>query len=516
MFNNLTDSQTKICQKCADEIPLSETVCKTCGAQFEITNSGYCQNCHEIRETDTYGQCKICGTRVVDWHTVSKLKEIPTPLLESVPPKPAVTAADTATELMVLPIKGAGVVLRLSALSIDILLISLLIFGLMTMLLLAGNQFTGLGDRPEPQALWRLYSAVALPLIPATWFLYFIILEAAFGTTPGKASSSLRVIKKGGGRISLGQAIVRALFNPLDILIGAFLIGFTPLKQRLGDLLAGTLVVHKEKIHRAEFRPPALTLEFHDYRQVKFAEITQGIVYKFGMIRQLVLRGLSVDKKPLKLTIYGHFFRPEFDMLRLNLERRYNLKFPEKIILWRLFLIILLLVIGALAVFLALKLPTIQMPAESIPVVIATSTPRPSATPRPTATKIPPPTSTPLPLEVTFDTIGNYPTGRSVILVGRLALMSSTRCSARTCGLLLENPAKPSQDMTIFVTIGSEPNMMKPLPDSYTKSDIQVRLNDGTLAVVGHRIRVTGKVCSTTGNEPCITDIVKIELFQVK
>jgi uncharacterized RDD family membrane protein YckC len=507
---------TKICPMCAEELPLEAVTCQHCGAQFEITGSGYCQGCHEIRETDTYGQCKTCGTRVVDWHAISKLKETFVPPAEFASPAPASAATDTAAELMILPIKGEGVVLRLSALSIDILLISLLTFGLMTLLLLAGNQISGLGNRPEPQALLRLYSGVALPLIPAAWFLYFILLEAAFGATPGKTSVSLRVLKKGGGRINLGQAIIRAFFNPLDIVIGALFIHFTPLKQRLGDLLAGTLVVHKEKIHKVEFKPPALALEFHDHRQVKFAEITQGVVYKFGMVRQLVLRGFSVDKKPLNLTIYGHFFRPEFDMLRLNLEHRYNLKFPEKIILWRLVLIILLLATGAFAVFLALKLPTFQMPAKSIPVALVTSTPRPSATPRPTATKIPPPTSTPLPVEVTFDTIGNYPNGRPVILVGRLALMSSTRCSARNCGLLLENPVKPSQKMTIFVTIGSEPNMMKPLPDSYTKSDIQVRLDDGTLAVVGHRIRVTGKVCSTTGAESCITDIVKIELFQIK
>jgi uncharacterized RDD family membrane protein YckC len=514
MISNPIDSKTKLCPKCAEEMPLSETVCKTCGTQFEVTSTGYCQNCHEVRETDSYGQCKICGTSVVDWHTVSKLEDAPS--VESNQSGAGVSVADTATELMVLPIKGEGIALRYGSLIVDSVFIGLLIFMWMTILLLIDDQFPRLDNRFNPQSFFTLYGGTVLPLILATWFLYFIILEAVFGTTLGKASSSLCVIKKGGGRINLGQAIVRALVNPLDILIGAFLIGFTPLKQRLGDLLAGTLVVHKEKIHKAEFKPPALALEFHDYRQVKFAEITSGVVYKFGMIRQLVLRGFSTDKTPLKLKINGHFFRPEFDMLRLNLEHRYSLKFPEKIILWRLFLILFVLAIGVSIVILALKFSTLQMPTESVPVVLATSAPRSSATPRPTATKIPKPTATHLPVEVNFDTIGNYPNGQPIILVGRLALMSSTRCSAGACGLLLENPAKTSQDMTIFVTVGSGPNMMKPLPDSYSKSDIQVRLDDGTLAVIGYRIRVTGKVCSTTSNEPCITDIIKIELFQVK
>jgi hypothetical protein len=139
-----------------------------------------------------------------------------------------------------------------------------------------------------------------------------------------------------------------------------------------------------------------------------------------------------------------------------------------------------------------------------------------TATPRPTPTKMPTSIATPLPVEVTFDTIGNYQIGQQVILVGRIALMSSTTCSLQTCGLLLENPAKLSQKMTIFVTVGTNPNQMKPLPDPYTKSDIQVYLNDGSVAVVNYRIRITGRVCTTESNEPCISDIVKIELFQVK
>jgi hypothetical protein len=134
----------------------------------------------------------------------------------------------------------------------------------------------------------------------------------------------------------------------------------------------------------------------------------------------------------------------------------------------------------------------------------------------PTSVNIPASTASLSPVEVTFDTIGDYPTGQVVIFVGRIASISSTTCSLQTCSLLLENPAKPSQKMTIFVTVGSNPNQMKPLLDNYTKSDIQVYLNDGSVAVVNYRIRVTGKVCTTSSDEPCISDIDRIELFQVK
>ncbi len=155
---------------------------------------------------------------------------------------------------------------------------------------------------------------------------------------------------------------------------------------------------------------------------------------------------------------------------------------------------------------------TLSLPTATL---TATLTHTPTRTPNPTPTKTPTRTPTPMPVEINFDTIGNYPLGSQVIFVGRLSMMSGTTCN-HTCGLLLENPANPTQKINIFVTVGDQPSQMKPLPNSYTKSDIQVRLDDGTYAVVGFRIRVTGRICETTSGSPCISDIIKIELFQLK
>jgi hypothetical protein len=118
-------------------------------------------------------------------------------------------------------------------------------------------------------------------------------------------------------------------------------------------------------------------------------------------------------------------------------------------------------------------------------------------------------------MEVTFDTIGNYPTGQSVILAGQLVMFGSTHCDSE-CGMLLKNPLKSSQTITIFVKLGESrqntlPNQMRPLPDPYSKSDIQVRLDDGTYAGIGSRIIVTGRICETTAGTPCISGVIKIE-----
>jgi hypothetical protein len=55
---------------------------------------------------------------------------------------------------------------------------------------------------------------------------------------------------------------------------------------------------------------------------------------------------------------------------------------------------------------------------------------------------------------------------------------------------------------------------MKALPDNYQKWDIRVRLNDGTYAFIGQRITVTGRICSTTDGDQCISDIFQIDLAQ--
>ena len=157
-----------------------------------------------------------------------------------------------------------------------------------------------------------------------------------------------------------------------------------------------------------------------------------------------------------------------------------------------------------------------------ISALLATSTPRPTNTPSPLPTKTatrtprPSPTSTPLPVEVTFATIGDYPTGTRVSMTGVLVLFGKTSCRLE-CGLLLGEYANSTDAITIFVRVAQAgvepaPNQMKALPENYGKWDIQVRLDDGNYALIGQRIKVTGRITETTSGNPAISDIMKIEL----
>jgi uncharacterized RDD family membrane protein YckC len=96
----------------------------------------------------------------------------------------------------------------------------------------------------------------AVPLIVAfvAYFLYFFLTEGFLGATPGKFVFGLRVRQVSGGSCTLLQAGIRTLFRLIEvnpILLGALpaiiAVLATPRHQRLGDLLAGTVVVSQDK-----------------------------------------------------------------------------------------------------------------------------------------------------------------------------------------------------------------------------------------------------------------------------
>ena len=80
---------------------------------------------------------------------------------------------------------------------------------------------------------------------------YFALFEAYWhGQTPGKRAMKVRVIKDSGRQITLFEALARNLMRVIDYLPGFYLVGVITMlcnkrNQRLGDLVAGTIVVHE-------------------------------------------------------------------------------------------------------------------------------------------------------------------------------------------------------------------------------------------------------------------------------
>ena len=92
--------------------------------------------------------------------------------------------------------------------------------------------------------LWL--GAIAFITVFTIYTSYFVFFETLWqGQTPGKQLAKIRVIQDDGRLIGLQQATLRAILRSIDdtFFIGAFLIMLTNKEKRLGDLLAGTIVI---------------------------------------------------------------------------------------------------------------------------------------------------------------------------------------------------------------------------------------------------------------------------------
>lgn len=146
----------------------------------------------------------------------------------------------------------AGIGNRALALMIDYLLLSLLlsVVALLAAILRAGlvNLAVFLGGGAGDVDLWLL--AIAFLATAAIYGGYFVGFETGWqGQTPGKRFAKIRVIKDNGKPEGVFQAVLRALMRPVDdiFFIGGFCIVFSKQEKRVGDWLAGTLVVQSER-----------------------------------------------------------------------------------------------------------------------------------------------------------------------------------------------------------------------------------------------------------------------------
>ena len=96
-----------------------------------------------------------------------------------------------------------------------------------------------------------------LPLVLwiAGSFAYFVLMEWLFAGTLGKLLLGIRVTTAQGEICSFGRALLRNLVRPVDAfpylipyLLGFLVMGTSQGRQRLGDKLAGTMVVPKQEI----------------------------------------------------------------------------------------------------------------------------------------------------------------------------------------------------------------------------------------------------------------------------
>jgi uncharacterized RDD family membrane protein YckC len=93
-------------------------------------------------------------------------------------------------------------------------------------------------------------AALVIALALLGMFVYFVLLELAFGATLGKVVAGARVRTVEGRRIGFRAAIVRNAMRLIDsialYLVGTIAVLVTRRNQRLGDLAAHTVVVRRD------------------------------------------------------------------------------------------------------------------------------------------------------------------------------------------------------------------------------------------------------------------------------
>ncbi len=153
---------------------------------------------------------------------------------EGVPSGPPATALSLDNIPLDLPIAGVGS--RVLAAFIDqVLLTVILVIGGIAGAVAASS----LGLRTGWFAV-----TVVVGMFLAQWVVWAVVEIATKGRTPGKAALKLRVVTRYGGQPSTAAFAVRNLARIVDYLVGVPMMAIDPSARRIGDHLAGTLVVH--------------------------------------------------------------------------------------------------------------------------------------------------------------------------------------------------------------------------------------------------------------------------------
>lgn len=147
----------------------------------------------------------------------------------------------------------AGLGSRFGAAVIDLLIQGVLLLILVFTLTLAGSTLSG--------DLTVFLLGIGTLVVTVTILGYYIVFEALNGgRTPGKAAFGIRVASADGAPVSLGAVVLRTLMRLIDFLpsvyaAGAVAVLVTPRNQRLGDLVANTVVI-RDRVPT----PPTLSL----------------------------------------------------------------------------------------------------------------------------------------------------------------------------------------------------------------------------------------------------------------
>ena len=142
----------------------------------------------------------------------------------------------------------AGIGSRFLAIAVDMLIqfVSWFLLALMANFLLPDL------SKYWPSA-WNWTAAILMLVFFTLYWGYYALFETLWkGQTPGKRLAGIRVIKDTGRPVAAYEAVARNLLRVVDQIPGMYAVGIITMflnkkSKRIGDFVAGTVVVHERK-----------------------------------------------------------------------------------------------------------------------------------------------------------------------------------------------------------------------------------------------------------------------------
>ena len=164
-------------------------------------------------------------------------------------------------EQVIVSYEVAGVGSRAAAALIDYAICAASLVALFVLGSLATRPFRGAFGR-ELTAPWIIALLIAAQFA-LVWGYYVLFEGLRDGQTPGKRRMGLRVVQDGGYSVTFGVSTVRNIVRALDMQPGVFYVvgmvsaALSSRGKRLGDIVAGTIVIRERVAHRPRGSPAA-------------------------------------------------------------------------------------------------------------------------------------------------------------------------------------------------------------------------------------------------------------------
>lgn len=194
----------------------------------------------------------------------------------------------------------AGIGNRAWALLIDYFLLGLILLFFIILGLIFSfvfiNFWTNLFGERTP--IWLFGIAIFVNYI--IYSGYFVFFETIWqGQSPGKRLAKIRVIKDDGRPVRLTQIALRSLLRPIDelLFIGAILIMFNRWEKRLGDCLAGTIVVQEQVPNLSDSLSISKAGEYLATELLENAYLSGLLPDDFAVIKEYLQRRYKLSQK---------------------------------------------------------------------------------------------------------------------------------------------------------------------------------------------------------------------------